>query len=336
MDQLIEHAPADATPLGILAPHVQPLPADTLRQHAPAAHLVLARDGGLAARCSIWTDATPLLDGQHIGIVGHYAAVDSAAGTMLLDHAVRRLGDRGLAVAVGPMDGNTWRRYRMLTDRGDEPPFFLEPDNPDEWPGHFAAAGFAPLARYFSALNEDRSVTDPRVPATLARLAAEGVVIRPIRLNRFEDELRAIHALSLEAFAGNFLYTPISEADFLTMYAPVRAHLRPELILLAERRGSLLGFVFGLPDLAQAQRGRPIDTAVAKTVAVRPGRAGAGLGSVLIDGFQRAARRLGYRRVIHALMHEGNRSRQMVARFGRPMRQYALYARRTGSEAASR
>jgi len=91
----------------------------------------------------------------------------------------------------------------------------------------------------------------------------------------------------------------------------------------------LIGFMFGLPDLAQATRGRSIDTVVAKTIAVRPGRTGAGLGSVLIDQFQQAARRLGYRRVVHALMHEGNRSRQMVARFGRPMREYTLFARAT-------
>ena len=37
--------------------------------------------------------------------------------------------------AVGPLDGSTWRRYRLVTERGVEPPFFMEPDNPDDWPG---------------------------------------------------------------------------------------------------------------------------------------------------------------------------------------------------------
>jgi len=29
------------------------------------------------------------------------------------------------------MDGSTWHRYRLPTERGAEPTFFLEPDNPE-------------------------------------------------------------------------------------------------------------------------------------------------------------------------------------------------------------
>jgi GNAT superfamily N-acetyltransferase len=225
------------------------------------------------------------------------------------------------------MDGNTWRRYRLITERGQEPPFFLEPDNPDDWPDHFRSAGFSPLARYVSALNDDLSVADPRVPEATKRLNADAVQIRPIDLSRFEDELKAVHELSVEAFADNFLYTPITQQEFLSMYAPVRPHLRSQLILLAEKDSRLIGFMFGVPDVMQAKRGQPITTAIAKSMAVRPGRSGAGLGSVLMDSFQQEARSLGFTRVIHALMHEDNRSLKISARFGKPIRQYTLFIR---------
>ena len=249
----------------------------------------------------------------------------------MLHHAADQLHRKGRSLAVGPMDGNTWRRYRLLTQRGDEPPFFLEPDNPDDWPAHFTAVGFEPIATYFSGLNDDLTVVDPRVPAAMERMARDGIALRTIDLNRFDEELAAIHELSLEAFAENFLYTPIGRDEFVAMYGPVRPHLQREIILMAEQRGRLIGFMFGLPNLAQASRGQAVDTAIAKTIAVRPGRTGSGLGSVLMDQFQQAARRLGYQRVIHALMHEGNRSRQMVARFGRPFRQYTLYSKAMGT-----
>ncbi|MDQ3030739.1 MAG: GNAT family N-acetyltransferase [Actinomycetota bacterium] len=329
MDELLEISGPEELRCQVLSAHVQPLAADVRRKHAPATHYAVRREGGLAGRCSIWAEGTPAINGEPVGVVGHYAAVDAEAGTRLLRHATQQLRERGLSLAVGPMDGNTWRRYRLVTRRGDEPPFFLEPVNPDDWPDHFMAAGFQPLARYFSRLNNDLAVVDPRVPAALARLADDGVVTRPIDMNNFDAELRRVHALSLAAFADNFLYTPVSEQDFLDMYQPMRAHVRPELVLLAEKYGTLIGFMLGLPDLAQARRGGPIDTVIAKSIAVRPGRTGAGLGSVLIDQFQQAARGLGYRRVVHALMHEGNRSRQMVARFGHPMREYTLFARTT-------
>ena len=43
-------------------------------------------------------------------------------------------------MAVGPMDGSTWRRYRFITERGAEPAFFLETYNPDVWPLNFTGA----------------------------------------------------------------------------------------------------------------------------------------------------------------------------------------------------
>jgi GNAT superfamily N-acetyltransferase len=306
---------------------VDPLEPALLRRHAPAAHYALLRDARLAARCSIWTAATPVLDGKAVGVVGHYAAADVAAGVAILRHAIQQLNQRGFATIFGPMDGNTWRRYRLLTDRGDgEPTFFLEPDNPDDWPAHFVAAGFSPIARYFSALNTDLSVSDPRAADAAARLTDTGVTIRSIDPARYRQELTAVHALSLDAFADNFLYTPIALEEFLSMYEPLQTRLRPELILLAEQHGRLVGFMFGVPDFNQAARGQPIDTAIAKSMAVHPNNAGSGLGSVLMDRFQQAALSLGYRRVIHALMHETNRSLRISAHYGRPMRRYTLYA----------
>jgi predicted N-acetyltransferase YhbS len=327
MDRVIEIAPGEnACPAGI--DHaVAPLDSATWLGHAPAAHYVVIRGDRLVARSSIWAEGTPTHADRAVGVLGHYAAADAAAGVAVLNHACRQLARLGFRCVVGPMDGNTWRRYRLVTQRGSEPPFFLEPDNPDDWPGHFLAAGFAPMARYFSALNDDLSVVDPRVPGALARLNEAGVRIRPIDESRFEEELTAVHEMSVAAFADNFLYTPIAAREFLAMYAPLRGKLRRELVLLAEKDGQLVGYVFGMPDLAQAGRGRPIDTAIAKTLAVRPGRAGAGLGSVLLDLFQQSARQLGYRRVIHALMHENNRSMKISARTGHRIRQYALYAK---------
>jgi L-amino acid N-acyltransferase YncA len=280
------------------------------------------------AHASIWWHGVPDLDGEPAGCVGHFGAVDEASAVAILNDSCRRLALHGCRRVVGPMDGTTWRRYRLIIDRGPEPPFLLEPDNPDAYPSYFTAAGFEPIAHYFSALNTDLSVTDPRTAEAWERFAEGGATIRSIRLDRFEDELRAIYALSIESFRNNFLYSPISETDFLAQYLAIRAKIVPELILLAEKRSELLGFMFGLPNFAQAARGEPVDTALAKTLAVRPGRSGAGLGSILMDRLQQAARSLGFKRVIHALMHESNHSLRISRRFGKPFRRYAIFARR--------
>jgi predicted N-acetyltransferase YhbS len=148
-----------------------------------------------------------------------------------------------------------------------------------------------------------------------------------MNLDRFEDELRAIHALSLASFGQNFLYTPVGEDEFLAQYRGVREYVRPELVLIAERDGQLIGFLFMIPDLLQAQRGQSIDTVIFKTMAVHPELRGTGLGGLLMGLGHEAAHRLGYRRAIHALMHAANPSRRISDHTARTIRRYTLFAR---------
>jgi GNAT superfamily N-acetyltransferase len=328
----------------------------SLRRHAPDRHaMMLDERGRLLARCSWWTRGTPPLPGRRVGVIGHYAAGDAAAGTALVDHACARLADAGCTLAVGPMDGNTWRPYRFVIDRGEraeraehawrgeqglrgqcepEPAFFLEPNNPADWPVHFTAAGFSILATYTSALNEDLSRYDSSLDTAAGRLAERGITIRAFDPAAADAELGRIFTLSLASFSGAYLYTPIEEAEFLEQYRGVLPAVRPELVLLAERQHELVGFLFALPDLREAQRSERVKTIIIKTAAVGPHIARAGLGSLLTAWVEREAHRLGYRRTIHALMHERNASQRISRRSARTIRRYALFARGLSTRAA--
>jgi GNAT superfamily N-acetyltransferase len=103
--------------------------------------------------------------------------------------------------------------------------------------------------------------------------------------------------------------------------------VRPELVLLAERCGRAIGFLFAVPDMCQGRRGEAIDTVIIKTVAVLPDRSHAGLGGLLVARGHEIARSLGYTRAIHALMHETNTSRNISRHYARTMRRYALFGR---------
>lgn len=324
---VIELLPQDPWP-DLSAPgSIAPVSDTERRLHAPDLTLLLHDNGRLQAQCSCWWRGTPALEGMATGVIGHYAAADAEAGRRLLDRACESIAVAGCAVAIGPMDGNTWRRYRFIVERGDEPVFLLEPDNPDNWPAHWTDAGFSALATYTSAINEDLAVEDPRTDERLARLAEGGIRIRTIDAPRIDAELPRIHALSLRAFAQNFLYTPLGEREFAAQYHAVLPLVRPELVLLAERGEELTGFMFAIPDALRARRGRPVDTVILKTIAVDPSAAGSGLGSAMLDLAQRAARRLGFTRAIHALIHETNTSKRISDRYARTIRRYALYSR---------
>ena len=301
---------------------------EELNRHKPDIHMIALNGENVAtARCSLWHTETPGLPEQKPGIIGHYAAKDPAAAAFLLAEACALLSKEVCTLAIGPMDGNTWRRYRFVTEHGSTPRFFLELENPDEWPQHFLASGFTPLATYSSALTTDLTYVDPRMAAVEERLTSDGVTIRPIEPTRFETELFSIFQLSLEGFQHNYLYTPAEASEFLGVYRQALPYVRPELVLMAEQSNRLVGFSFSIPDWCQKERGEPVDTIVYKTIAVLPGRAYAGLGSLLSAQTNRTALKLGYSRVIHALMHDSNHSRKISDRFAHTIRRYTLFAK---------
>jgi GNAT superfamily N-acetyltransferase len=311
--------------LSVLSPEVLD------RQRPDASWMLVDQSDQIAARCSLWWRETPPMEGHRLGFIGHYAAHERGPAAQILRLACARLAEEGCSLAVAPIDGNTWQRYRLLTERGPEPLFFLEPDNPDDWPGQLTGNGFAPLAEYYSAVNTDLGQDHTGHDEIARQVAGRGITIRSVDLDRFADELRALYALSAVSFRDNFLYTPIGEDDFVAQYRGIRPYVKPELVLLAERSGELVGFLFNVPDMLQAQRGQPIDTVIFKTMAVDPAHRDLGLGRLLIARGHLAARELGFRRAVHALMYENNRSRRISGHTARVIRRYTLFARPLGA-----
>jgi len=294
-----------------------------------SADLEIVADAGLEqrARCALWWHETPRLDGKRVGFIGAYSATDSEASRRLLSRACSELLARGCDLAIGPVDGSTWARYRFVVERGSEPHFFLEPDNPDAFPAYFLQAGFDRCAEYVSTLVTDLDVGDPRMPTVERRLANAGVTIRSLRVYDLDGDLARIHRVSARSFAASFLYAPTSESDLAARYAAVLPYVVPDLVLIAEQGDEPVGFVFSIPDLLRARRGEAMNTLVVKTLAVLPGRAYAGLGKLLLERVHRAARMRGMTRAIHALMHETNVSRNLALGDARVIRRYGLFSR---------
>ncbi len=288
-------------------------------------HLLLTNQADeIVARCSLWTKNTPPYLQHKLGVLGHYAAANLTDAQELLRHACAFLSAQNCTMVIGPMDGNTWQRYRFITERGAEPPFFLEPENPDDWPQHFLLNGFVPISEYFSTLIPDLDKRDPRLAEKAAQLERAGVTIRTPTMEHFDLELVRIYQVARVAFQANFLYTPISQNEFIALYESLKPFIQPQLILLAEQNNTCVGFLFALPNLVQAQRGDAVDTFIVKTVAVLPDAEFIGLGGLLVARSHEIAAQLGYKRAIHALMQAGNRSRGISKHYSQPLRRYTL------------
>ena len=304
------------------------LSAEEFVRDRPDAHWQLRDGEGLiVGRCSLWWEETPEYKGHQVGLIGHYFVQDACAAERLLRHACGQLLAQGCTFAAGPMDRDIWRTYRMMTEFGTEPIFSLEPSNPKSWPGHWAEAGFEPIGEYFSSLNEDLASNRVPVGHIEDRLRRRNIRVRPLDPTCFESELRNLFEIIPAIFCGNPFFTPIDEDAFIDLYRPVEKLIVSDLVMVAECHDRPVGFIFCLPDVAQAKRGQAIDTIIVKTLAVLPGQKYGGLGNLLLERAGSVASELGYERLIHALMRDIGRMRRISGRSARRMRGYTLFGR---------
>ena len=253
----------------------------------------------------------PSLGGKRTAALGEFSCDTPECGARAIREAMALLKVEGFAAVLGPMDGNTWAKHRLVIESDGRPSFLMEPQNPAHFVDAFEQSGLRIVSRYLSAaMPADELDSQTRVP---------GLSLRQFDPARAEAELTRVHALSLEAFASNHFYQPISLEPFLASYRPVLGFIDPELVLLLEdAAGALKGFLFAIPNLADPGS----KAVILKTYASRA----KGGGAMLANAFHRRAKDKGFANVIHALMHESNLSAaHSDSKGGKIFRRYALW-----------
>lgn len=268
------------------------------------------------AKAVIYRNA-PSWEGRQTAAIGKFRCEDAASGATLLNDAASRLAAEGFGALIGPMDGDTWHSYRLVTETDGSKPFLMEPTSGAHDPAAFQSAGFNEIASYFSAHAPiDMALGNPPAPD-------KSITIQTWDGSDPEAHFSDVYDLSVQAFAQNLFYTPIARDAFLAMYMPFVPMLKKELILMASdtATGALQGFLFGIPNY---QEGMDTKTVVLKTYAsLRPG-----VGHRLSHAFHTAAQAMGFETVIHALIHDDNRSADRSRKHGATIfRRYGLMGR---------
>lgn len=295
----------------------------------PDSRRVLANAiGQTVGTCSLWWRATPGYRNHRVGLIGQFHAEDSDTARLLLTDACRELRQAGCTLALGPIDGNTWNSYRLVTQSDGAPPFFLEPSYPPEFVGYFLENGFACKLSYYSCLQEHLDQPDPLGDRLAREMQDRGIGLRSLRLENFAAELCNLHALASICFRGHDLYQELPLDDFLRMYRPLQALIDPELLLLAERNSRPVGFAFAIPDILERQRTGVARTLILKTLGVVPENLTTGLGYHLLATLRQRAAAAGFERMILALMRETDYFNRHQRSLGTPFRRYGLFARK--------
>lgn len=247
-----------------------------------------------------------ILDGD--GRIDAFKAETEADATALIARALDTLRQAGCTRALGPIGLDTWSPYRAIIETDDTPTFPGEPATPLFYADCFIRNGFSPIETYRSTLD-----TDLKLPT---RAPLPGLAISEWHRANPAADLAAIHLLAHAAFSDAPFFAPIDLERFSALHAPLLAGISSRYALLGrDETGAIVACLLGYP----SPSGLVLKTLMSKR---------RGAGSALVDEFYRRAITDGHAAIIHALMHEDNRSTRMSAkRNGRVFRRYALFGR---------
>lgn len=287
---------------------------------------VASRDGEPVAR--LVTQVSPAYsdsNGDPLGLIGFFEAVDDPEAVReLFDAAAEELRGAGCRTMIGPIEGDTWHRYRVNAGPFERPPFLLEPTNPQYYASLWEGSGFSVLESYSSKRIAPIAETAAALSRKFDAARANGYRFERFDRDDFRSVLERIYSLSIVIFKDNFLYSDISFEEFAALYDGADRLMDEDSIVFARTSdGEDAGFLFAYPNrTASAPHGDALNF---KTLGVLPEHRRGGTGGALMYCGYESAMRRGIDAANHCLMREGNPSERLDSGHGETFRRYFLY-----------
>lgn len=292
--------------------------------------IVLMNNGEELAKATCYYTETPEVEGQRIGTIGEFETKNQESGIIILEKCEEVLKEKGVKLIVAPMNGNTWKKYRTLKYSNGEPTFLMENVNPKEHNEILLKAGFEELHTYTSTKGLIKDTYESESLDIIENnLEEANIVIRKFNKEEAINDLKKIYNVSVESFSRNPLYTPIGEKEFLKQYEPYINMVDDELILIAEKEGKEVGFVFCIPDFNQLKIEGKLNTLILKTIAVLPEYENLAIGNIMLRHIAKKAQSKNFEKWIFAFMYSNNTSQKMAKRNKTEViREYVLYGKK--------
>jgi GNAT superfamily N-acetyltransferase len=188
--------------------------------------------------------------GEKTGFFGFFECVDDqAAASALMTAAEDALRARGMKVIRGPFNFSTNEECGFLVQGFDRPPSLMMPYTKPYYPEAMARLGYRG-AKDLLAYEYD---SEGNIPEHLVRFSGRirernQIVIRPINMQRFVEDVETIFGLYNEAWSRNWGFVPVTEEEFRATAKDLKPIVDPSVVLIAEKAGRPVGFSVSLPD----------------------------------------------------------------------------------------
>jgi ribosomal protein S18 acetylase RimI-like enzyme len=155
------------------------------------------------------------------------------------------------------------QEWGLEIEGGERPPVILAPHNPPYYADYFTMYGLQKakdLLAYLADLNAGYQFPERFLTLTEKIQARYAVTVRPVDMDRLEQDVITIMQISNRSISENWGYYPVTIAETQAMVRDLRPIVNPAAVLIAEDAGgNPIGFAISLPDvnvLLKTMRGR--------------------------------------------------------------------------------
>ncbi|MCD6255402.1 MAG: N-acetyltransferase, partial [Deltaproteobacteria bacterium] len=189
---------------------------------------------------------------ENIGYFGLFETLkDYSIAVSLFDEVEKFLRENGMKGILGPMNLSTNHECGLLIDGFNLSPVVMMPYNPPYYQEYIERYGFKKAKDLYAYFVDFRKVDDDLFEKIKKKAFNKNFKIRRIRLDDPEEAER-IKDVYNSAWGGNWGFVPLTEEEFLYTAKQLRKIVIPDLALVAEREGKIVGFNLCIPDINQA------------------------------------------------------------------------------------
>lgn len=219
-------------------------------KHAEVRYFIaLRRNKPVGRICSVINQRHIDLHKEQAGFFGFFESLnDNKIATALLDTVAHILKDKGMTTMRGPMNFSTNEECGFLIDGFHEPPMLMTPYNPPYYNDLMVEYGMRKakdLYAYIHAIEEEMPEKIQRVSAISEK---RGLKVRPIEKKNFERDMLIFKDVYNSAWEMNWGFLPLTDDELQFIGAKLKQIVVPELTLIAEDKGTPVGFMGLMPD----------------------------------------------------------------------------------------
>jgi GNAT superfamily N-acetyltransferase len=222
---------------------------------AEAEFFLARKNGNIVGRVAAIIDrAHNRFHKEEAGFFGFFECQDDpAAATALLDAGRKWTSARGAKFMRGPVSPSTNYECGLLVDGFDSDPMVMMPYNPPHYARLLEQAGLRKVKDLYAYLSNANTISMAKIERVSDKaLRQTGVRVRPINLKNFQAEVEKVWEIYNSAWERNWGFVPMSREEFLLQGKEMKQILKPDLVLIGEVEGRVVGFALALPDVNQA------------------------------------------------------------------------------------